>query len=83
MDMQNIIMCRDKAMLLLMGIDAYYSSIRKQDQEFANKLETEISKMLTEYEIMKMKTSSKSTISSQAIINDGTEGNIGGDFDLR
>lgn len=77
MTMQNIILSKDKSMLLLMGIDAYYSSIRQQEQNFASKLENEINRVLTDYEIAK--TSSKSSSTYQPTIGD----NLGDDSDAR
>lgn len=58
--MQNIIESKDKAMLLLMGIEAYYTCVRTQDQEFAIKLKEKINEVISDYEIR------KSSIKNQA-----------------
>lgn len=79
--MQNIIPSRDKAMLLLMGIEAYYDCVRQQNKEFASKLEEKISQILADYEIRRI--SSKNDIAHQSTISDSTNPNIGDDTDSR
>lgn len=78
--MQNIIPSRDKAMLLLMGIEAYYNCVRKQDNEFARELEDKIVQILTDYEIRKNLSKSNNV---QSTINDSTKSNIGYDTESR
>lgn len=75
--MQNIVPSRDKAMLLLMGIEAYYSCERQQNEELASKLEEKISQILTDYEIK------KSSISNQITMSDSTKPDIGDDSHSR
>ncbi len=79
--MQNIIPSRDKAMLLLMGIEAYYNCVGQQNKEFASKLEEKISQILDDYEIKKI--SSRNDVAHQSITSESTELNISDDTDSR